>query len=508
MTIRTIFARALPMVCAFAIAFSFAWHYSFAQPATEAECKAHLQFLASDKLLGRMTGSAGNDEAARYISEQFRAQKIAVAGSMKSYFQPITFVKRRPVASGSLIIGTDTFALDRRFISAYVHTALLTGNAVFAGFGVVDSTTKRDDFTGLEVKGKIVITRFGENDSTDVRRGYNAALRKRAIVEAKGATALIELFTADNQMAWGNIVAVNKSARPELAGDSKPHAMNWLLAYDGGKKMATKLAADAAKKQPIPVAMSLEPTRHDTLYSNNVVGVIKGTDPTLSQEYVLLSAHYDHIGTGKTAEGKDTIYNGARDNGMGTTALLAAAKHFAAKPPKRSLLLLACTAEEMGMLGSSYYAAHPAIPHKSVVYNLNTDGAGFNDTTLVTVMGLDRTSAQPLLEEAAKANGLKIANDPAPEQNLFDRSDNVSFAKLGIPAPTFSPGFTAFDAEIFKYYHQQADEAGEDFNFRYLTRFVNTFISATRLIADANDRPRWKKGDKYETAFNLLYGGK
>lgn len=509
MNFYSTFYRAAQALCALALVCSAAVPALWAQPATEAECKAHLQFLASDKLMGRMTGMPGNDEAARYIAEQFRANNVALAGSMKSYFQPITFVKRRSVSNGSLIIAGDTLALDRRFVPSYVHTALLSGNAVYAGFGVVDSAAKRDDYAGLDVKGKIVIIRFGDNDSTEVRKGFNMSFRKREVAEAKGAAGFVELFTPDNQIAWGNVVAFNKNARPELAGgDTKSHSMNWVLAYDGGKKMTTKLAAEAAQKRPIAVSMSLEPTRYDTLYSNNVIGVIKGTDPALSQEYVLLSAHYDHVGTGKSATTKDTIYNGARDNGMGTTAILAAAKYLAAKPPKRSILLLACTAEEVGLLGSGYYAKNPAIPHKNVIYNLNIDGAGFNDTTLVTVMGLERTTAQPLLEEAAKTQGLRAANDPAPEQNLFDRSDNVSFAKVGIPAPTYSPGFTAFDDEITKYYHQQADEAGEDFNFRYLTRFVNSFITASRLIADANSRPRWKAGDKYEAAFKTLYGEK
>jgi hypothetical protein len=508
MNVYSTFSRTVQFLCACAVVFSLSVPYLLSQAATEAECKAHLQFLASDKLLGRMTGTPGNDEAARYIAEQFRANKVAMPGSMKTYFQPVAFLKRRPTTSGLLIIGADTLAFERRFVPANVHTALLSGNAVFAGFGVVDSATKRDDYASLDVKGKIVIVQFGENDSTDVRRGFNASFRKREAAEAKGAAALVELFTLENPVVWGNVISIFKGSRPELASESKVHSMNWLIAYDGGKKMATKLAADAAQKRSIAVSMNLEPTRSDTVFSNNVLGVIKGTDPTLSQEYILLSAHYDHIGTGKSADGKDTIYNGARDNGMGTTALLAAAKHFAAKPPKRSLLLLACTAEEIGLLGSHYYAMNPVIPHKNVVYNLNTDGAGFNDTTLVTVIGLDRTTAQPMLEEAAKANGLKAVVDPAPEQNLFDRSDNVSFAKFGIPAPTFSPGFTAFDAAIFKYYHQQADEAGEDFNFRYLTRYVNSFITATRLIGDASQRPRWKAGDKYEAAFKTLYGEK
>ncbi len=481
---------------------------SFAQTATEAECKAHLQYLASDKLMGRMTGTPGNDEAARYIAEEFRKNSIGLAGSMKSYFQPVPFIKRHPAKSGTLVIAGDTLALERRFIPIMVKNAVLSGNAVFAGFGIVDSASKRDDYAGLDVQGKIVIVQFGENDSTDIRRGFNVMARKQEFAAKKGAVGFIELFTPENPFAWGNITGFYKGGRPELATENRPTTMNWIIAYDGGKKLTAKLSAEAAQKRLIPVAMTLEEPRVDSIFSNNVVGVIKGTDAALSQEYIVLSAHYDHIGTGKSAETKDTIYNGARDNAMGTTALLVAAKYLAAKPPKRSVLLLACTAEEMGLLGSRYYAANPAVPHKNVVYNLNTDNAGFNDTTLVTIFGYDRTSVQPLIDEAAKVNGLTAKGDPAPEQNLFDRSDNVSFARLGIPAPTLSAGFTAFDAEINKYYHKLGDEAGDNFNFRYFAKYVNTFLTASRLIADTKDRPRWKAGDKYEPAFKTLYGEK
>lgn len=480
----------------------------FAQTASEAECKAHLQHLASDKLMGRMTGTPGNDEAARYIADEFRKQNVSIAPGMKSYFQPVPFIKRNPAKSGTLVIAGDTLALERRFIPTMVKNAVLSGNAVFAGYGIVDSASKRDDYAGLDVKGKIVIVQFGENDSTDIRRGFRAMMMKPQIATLKGAAALIELFTPENPFVWGNITGQYKSGRPELATEVRPNTMNWAIVYDGGKKLAAKLVAEAAQKRTIPVSMTLEEPRMDSIFSNNVVGVIKGTDPLLSQEYILLSAHYDHIGTGKSADGKDTIYNGARDNAMGTTALLVAAKYLAAKPPKRSVLLLACTAEEMGLLGSRYYAANPAVPHKNVVYNLNTDNAGFNDTTLVTIFGYDRTSVQSLIDEAAKMNGLTAKGDPAPEQNLFDRSDNVSFARVGIPAPTLSAGFTAFDAEINKYYHQLGDEAGENFNFRYFAKYVNTFLAASRLIADAKDRPRWKAGDKYEPAFKTLYGEK
>jgi hypothetical protein len=494
-------ALAFLFVCALSLLF-VGGNAAFAQLATLAECKAHLQYIASDKLMGRMTGTPGNDEAARYIAEHFRKHKLTPPEGMTSYFQRVPFVKRRPTSSGVLLLGGDTLVFGRRLAPAFVKTAALSGEAVFVGFGVVDSAAKRDDYAGLDVRGKIVVAQFGENDSSDIRSGFRALFAKREIAEARGAAAFIELFTPENYIMWGNIMSSFKGAGLQLADrETKPRTMNWLLAYDGGKKLTAQIKGMRA----IPVSMTLEETRFDSVFSNNVVGVVKGSDSALSKEYVLLSAHYDHIGTGKSADGKDSIYNGARDNGMGTTALLAAAKYLAANPPKRSVLFLACTGEEMGLLGSSYYAANPAVPHKNVIFNLNADGAGFNDTSLVTIIGLGRTTAKAIFEESAKMQGLTAKEDPAPEQNLFDRSDNVSFARLGIPAPTFSAGFKAFDAEINKYYHQLGDEAGEDFDFPYLTRYVNTFITAARRIADAKDRPRWLPGDKYEAAFKKLY---
>jgi Zn-dependent M28 family amino/carboxypeptidase len=226
----------------------------------------------------------------------------------------------------------------------------------------------------------------------------------------------------------------------------------------------------------------------------------------LKEEFVLLSAHYDHIGMKATPNSNDSIYNGARDNAMGTTAVLCAARVFSEAPPKRSLLLLACTGEEVGLLGSRYYAEHPLVPLNKTVFNLNIDGAGYNDTSIVTVIGLERTTAERDILDACKPFGLTAIQDPAPEQNLFDRSDNVSFARKGIPAPTFSPGFRAFDDAINKFYHQVADQADEQFDFAYFHRFFKAFIHAARRIADNPSSPQWKSGDKYESIGKKLYG--
>jgi Zn-dependent M28 family amino/carboxypeptidase len=240
----------------------------------------------------------------------------------------------------------------------------------------------------------------------------------------------------------------------------------------------------------------------------NVVGYIEGTDAKLKDEYVLLTAHYDHIGVGKqggqpyTAE--DSIFNGARDNAFGTVALLSAAEALAKTPPKRSVLIVALTGEEVGLLGSKYYASHPILPLERCIFNFNSDGAGYTNTGIVGVIGLDRTGARAEIETASKAFGLGVFADPAPEQGLFDRSDNVSFAAKGIPAPTFSPGFSKFDEELMKNYHQVSDNP-ETIDFDYLLKFCQAYTYGARLIADRAQAPQWIQGDKYEQVGKKLY---
>lgn len=242
------------------------------------------------------------------------------------------------------------------------------------------------------------------------------------------------------------------------------------------------------------------------LKTQNVVGIIEGTDPMLKSEYVLVMAHYDHLGARRTAATTtDTIFNGARDNAMGVVALMHVAEAFSKVPTRRSVVILPVSAEEIGLHGSRHYVQNPVVPLNRTVYVSNIDGAGYNVTDAVTVIGLGRTTAKPHFEAAGKAFGIRVLDDPAPEQGLFNRSDNVNFARVGIPAPTFSAGFTAFDETIMKYYHQPADQADEHFDFEYLHRYVQVFVNATRRIADADERIRWTPGDPYESAFNTLF---
>jgi len=239
--------------------------------------------------------------------------------------------------------------------------------------------------------------------------------------------------------------------------------------------------------------------------SKNVIGLIEGSDPALRDEYVLLAAHYDHLGVGPaTAEG-DSIYNGARDNAVGVATVMAAGKYFAEHPPKRSVILALWGAEELGLIGSGYFAENPVVPLDQIVYNLNIDGAGYNDTTKVTVVGLERTDAESIFESSVQAFGLEAIPSPVPELGLFNRSDNVHFARKGVPAPTFSLGFTAFDEDIQYYYHQPTDES-DTINFDYITDYARAYILSAQQIANAADAPFWSPGDEYEDEGIQLYG--
>lgn len=477
-----------------------------AQPLPEiklpiAEPSSHIKFLASDELEGRMTGEHGNNVAARYIATQF--QRYGVKPLTPNYFQPISFIKRIPPKQLSLTL------TSKRVNQVFTNDdmLLLSGDSLnlsapiaYVGFGIVDSASGRDDYNGLDVKGKIVVARVGTSEEDSPRQLFGAFKQKQDAAKAKGALALIELyrfgfpFARLKQFFGGENLSLDDgtAAQPAfvhvLLNDETSDIRMLIQAQ---KNLNATLQTDGYKEQKVS--------------SNNVVGVIEGTDPKLKDEFVMLSAHYDHIGIKPTPNSTDSIYNGARDNAMGTTALLCAARIFSEAPPKRSLLLLACTGEEMGLLGSQYYAEHPLVPLNKIVFNLNIDGAGYNDTSIVTVIGLERTTAEQDILDACKAIGLTAVQDPAPEQNLFDRSDNVSFARKGIPAPTFSPGFRAFDEAINRFYHQAADEADENFDFAYFHRFVKAFIHTARRIADNPSAPQWKAGDKYESVGKKLY---
>ncbi len=256
--------------------------------------------------------------------------------------------------------------------------------------------------------------------------------------------------------------------------------------------------------QPVSLKVNTRGRGTSTVMSQNVVGIVEGTDPKLKEEYIIYSAHYDHVGVHPSKVPGDSIFNGARDNAVGTTTVLSMAENLAKHPTKRSALFILFTGEEKGLLGSRYYVNHPVLPLEQMVYCFNSDNAGYNDTSVATIIGLSRTTVGQHIKDATSAFGLKAIDDPAGEQGLFDRSDNVNFAKKGIPAPTFSLGFTSFTGDVTKYYHQPIDEA-DSLDYDYLLKFFQAYVLSGRKIANDPKTPTWIAGDKYEKASKALY---
>lgn len=492
------------LLLAFALwnAFTFARAQSdptetITQTIQKPEVTRHLRFLASDELGGRDTGSPGLEIAARYLAEQFRSYGLDTVLGANGYFQPVNLVSEQPPAQATLAFGEETFEIATDLLVIAGDSVTIEAPVVYADYGTAKELEK------LDVEGKIVVTKAGGEGVTNPQSFYLMTGEKRERVQAQGGVALVELYRS-NQAPWSLLVQYLNTEQLTLgrsASDSSeqklpvlwlndPRGEHLTLFEEAKKKQAATLAIDKKVSQDVP--------------AKNVVATIEGTDPKLKEEYVILSAHYDHIGTGPSPNPNDSIFNGARDNAIGTTALLSAAKYFGEHPPERSVLFIALTAEEKGLLGSAWYAEHPLVPLEQTVFNFNTDGAGYDDTTKVTAIGLERTTAKEVITTASEAFDLEAIVDPVPEQNLYDRSDNVSFAKQGIPAVNFSPGITSFGPEIMKNYHQVSDEA-ETINFNYVEKYCEAFTLAAQKIAALPEPPFWKEGDKYEAAGEELY---
>ena len=353
------------------------------------ELESHLMYLASDELGGRRTTSEGGAMAAAYIAKAFESSGVKPAPGMEGYFQHIPFNDVQPPQSGSLTLGETTFTLNENILILNGGKLETTAAAVFAGHGWVDEAAGVDDYKGLDVKGKIVFVLPGRPDAQSPMEVFEAMKDKQTIAAERGAVALFELYRLN--FPWQFFKNYFGKDRLEVAREMADGGTG--LVYGWLKEGTPNPVAELEKGADMQAQFATSGIMTKQLQAANVVGLIEGTDAVLKNEYIVLSAHYDHVGIGKEGGAPytetDSIFNGARDNGMGTVALIAAAKSLAANPPKRSVLLLACTGEEMGMLGSAWFVDNPPVPLEQMVYNLNNDGAGYNSTEHITVIGLE-----------------------------------------------------------------------------------------------------------------------
>jgi len=459
----------------------------------KSDIESHIYFLASDELKGRQTGSDELKIASAYLSNHLRKYGVKPAGKNGSFYQNVPMEKITAPSNISLKLND---IAGSQFLGVSVQNIDYDGEAIFLDFGT------KEDFEKADVKGKLVITKAGNADAQDMRAKFMAGRAKRKMATDYGAAGLIELVEVDPNM-WERYAHYFNEDKTGLKSLEKTE--KFVHIYMGDPGMANAVSLASAKS--INGNLKVEGVEAIEFSSRNVVGYLEGSDPKLKDEFIIYSAHYDHIGLGKPDAQNDSIYNGARDNAVGTVTVLSAAENLGKYPTKRSSLFILFTGEEKGLLGSKYYTENPVMPLNKMVYCFNSDNGGYNDTSKVTIFGLNRTTVAQHIIDGAKEFDLEAIDDPAPEQNLFDRSDNVNFAKKGVPAPTYSMGFTSFDDAINKTYHQAADNP-ETLDFDYLEKFFRSYVLTCRMISNDPKTPFWTEGDKYFEAGVNLYSEK
>ena len=464
------------------------------------EAEKHLKYLASDEMMGRDTGSPEIEIAAEYIVSAFEKYGVKPLSDRDTFFQEVHLMQTNIPSKGELVFMDSIFTHGSNILILRGKDTVATLNSIFVGYGtesILDS---------LDLEGKLVVAKFGFKGMTNVRDGFKTSRSKRKMISERGGLGLVELYNSV-QINW-SLLSMYLN-RPSMVLDDHSHSKinnpyHMFINDPDGHYLS-----QAEEKGEFKLTLDVTGLTPNPLKGKNIIGYIEGTDQVLKDEFVILSAHYDHVGHSKAGmkngEPIDSIFNGARDNALGTTGMLMAAKYFGKVKPRRSILFIGFTAEEKGLLGSEYYAENPWVPLNQCIFNVNIDCAGYNDKTIATIFGMSRSSAENKFREACAAFGLEAIDDPIPEQNIFERSDHFNFAKNGVPSVLFGPGVTAFDEEIQKYYHKVIDHA-ETIDFIYLNKVYKAYVKVSEDIANADKAPFWVEGDKFESAGKQLYG--
>ena len=454
------------------------------------EAESHLRFLTADELRGRNTGTIELNIAARYLAEQFRKYGLDPLGDEEGdYKQKVEMIESNPpsIATASL----HDMVFDIKSDLVYINGK--NGKIEGPMFYVEDLYALKTS----DVNGKIVVTVLG-----DPREALMNIDQVKHMQEM-GAIGVIEIFGSNQNMAWSRIARFLNSQTMKLDNIDSVQALPRVWVNDPSEILMQKLKKNETKSN---ASIQIDGLMKKPLDSYNIVGKIEGTDPVLKDEHVIMCAHYDHIGV-QSGKGLDSIYNGTRDNGIGTTGLINAAKYFGLYPAKRSIIIIALTGEEKGLLGSMYYTNNPKVPLEKSVFALNIDNSGYTDTENITLLDTARTNIDKLVYQAAKEAGLGVMGDRIPSQGYYERSDQVSFAKKGVPAINFKMSMSAFDERISTYYHQPNDEF-DSIDHQYVYKYWISYIRSAELISNWDQKPYWMAGDKFEEAGNKLYSKK
>ncbi|HTQ55682.1 MAG TPA: M28 family metallopeptidase [Bryobacteraceae bacterium] len=487
---------------------------------------SHVQQLADDKLEGRGTGTAGYRKAAAYVSGEFERAGLKPAGT-DGYFQPVHFHTRRLKENESslelerngeseeLVLGEDAVISTRIDPAPTVEAPV-----VFAGYALTVPELQYDDLAGLDLRGKIVLYLSGgpSNIPGPLRSHYQTAAERGKFLARAGVTGTIVIPDPHHMdLPWQRIALGSRQPSMSLADPAltdqhglkfaatvnPAQAEKWFAGSGHSFDDLLKLA-DAGKPLPrFPLHASIRASiavERGEAESPNVAAILPGTDPVLKDQYVLLTAHLDHLGIGEPING-DRIYNGAMDNASGVATLLDIADSLNQAKPKlrRSLLFVAVTGEEKGLLGSRYFAAHPTVKPGSIVADLNVDMfLPLFPLHSVTVYGLNESDLGEDVRAVARARGVRIQDDLEPERNLFIRSDQYSFIRTGIPSLALKVGYEKGSPEekiaktwLKERYHAPADDLKQPVDLECAARFDDLVRALAENVADRPERPRW-----------------
>lgn len=524
------------------------------QPKASAKAiEAHMMFLGDDSLEGRDTGSRGHQIASNYIATQLAALGLEPAGE-QGYFQSVPMRKALLVQSSAKMSltkagKTTNFDYPKQFFTgpSTLHAkADVTAPLVFVGYGLVSKEFNLDDYANLDVKGKIVVMLSGRPKSLPSEEAAHIQSLKAENAAERGAVGVITLHTPSEEkvrpyanslmyltsprMRWLHKDGKAEGEFESLTGSAYLHPDAAKVLFEGASRSLDDIFADlAAEKVPAgfelngSVNLKRESTMED-ITSPNVAAVLPGSDPVLKDEYVVVTAHSDHIGFSNDVRSKDKINNGFMDNAAGVSIMLETARLFAqqAERPKRSLLFVAVTGEEKGLLGADYFAHYPTRPIDKLVANVNIDMPvllyPFAD---IVAFGANHSSLGATVDTAAAAVGITQSPDPMPEQAIFTRSDHYTLVQKGVPSVFLMTGFTSKDpkqkgGEVWgkffaKHYHKPTDDkAGLTADFGAIrydagATFADINYGITTEVANNPQRPVWLKDSFFGKIFGKDY---
>lgn len=503
--------------------------------------REHVRYLADDRLEGRDTGSPGGELAAQYIAKEFRTLRLQPGGDGGSFLRPVSFVRMSQDPEKTRLVltraGEDPrplqYGTDFLLNGLAMTDARFDAPMVFAGYGITAPEFQHDDYSGLDVQGKVVVLLSGEPPSKDpaIFEGekdskYAAGEYKLRRAQEKGAAGVVTILTTARaaNFNWDRFRSAQTRTQIGLANPRPNRFPALLMRAQGAEKLFAgaptpfaeldrKSAEGAVTGFPLPSTLGVElALNQQPFQSPNVAAVLEGSDPELKKQVVVYSAHYDHVGVGGSKE--DKIHNGAWDNASGTAGVLETARTFASLKkgarPKRSVLFLLCTGEEHGLLGSRWYVEHPAFPIAQTAANINLDMTEiFGVPKDFNALGVEHSTLLRSAETVAKELGMKIGPDPTPELRTFVRSDQFSFVQAGVPSLFLRWGneYEDIPADQVKQrhkqkldaiYHKVEDEFDPTWSWEGMRRHTQIAFLLGLHVANQPEMPAWNAGSSFD----------